>query len=146
MTLPPACRSHGRLGIDALSTAGTEFEGLRLELSSLTSVLSGVEAEAKGPMPLINRTSPERQQQMLHLLSNCAASMVHLQDPVRKYVGMHANTRRGFVTWMKFAAKDKRGPREKLAVHTASINIFLTTLSHGSLARLEFLIRNGPWE
>ena len=34
------------------------------------------------------------------------------------------------------------GPRDKLALHTASINVFLMTLSHGSLGRLEFLAKH----
>lgn len=129
--------------INALKSAGSDFEGLRLDLASLTSVLQALEAEAKGPMPLINTASAERQHQMRLLLRNCRESMEDLQGVVGKYRGWNADKKRDFVAWMKFAAKDKRGPREKLAVHTASINIFLTTLSHGSLARLEFLIKNG---
>lgn len=130
--------------IDALRSAGSEFEGLRLELASLTSVLSGLEAEAKGPMPLINTASQERQEQMRLLLRNCTASMQDLQRLVTNFNDFNPNRRRDFMAWMKLAAKDKRSPRDKLAVHTASINIFLTTLSHSSLARLEFLIKNGP--
>lgn len=138
------CTKIARDTIDALRTAGSEFEALRLELASLTSVLSALEAEASGPMPLINAASPQRQQQMQSLLSNCTASMQDLKSLVTKYKGMNSTTKRDFVAWMRFAAKDKRSPREKLAVHTASLNIFLTTLSHSSLARLEFLVKNGP--
>ncbi|KAG8168392.1 hypothetical protein KVR01_001141 [Diaporthe batatas] len=138
-----ACSEVAWKTINALKSAGSDFEGLRLDLASLTSVLQALEAEAKGPMPLINTASAERQYQMRLLLRNCKESMEDLQGVVGKYRGWNADKKRDFVAWMKFAAKDKRGPREKLAVHTASINIFLTTLSHGSLARLEFLIKNG---
>lgn len=138
-----ACSEVAWKTINALKSAGSDFEGLRLDLASLTSVLQALEAEAKGPMPLINTASAERQDQMRLLLRNCRESMEDLQGVVGKYRGWNADKKRDFVAWMKFAAKDKRGPREKLAVHTASINIFLTTLSHGSLARLEFLIKNG---
>ncbi|POS79454.1 hypothetical protein DHEL01_v202158 [Diaporthe helianthi] len=139
-----ACSEVAWKTINALKSAGSDFEGLRLDLASLTSVLQALEAEAKGPMPLINTASAERQAQMRLLLRNCKESMEDLQGVVGKYRGWNADKKRDFVAWMRFAAKDKRGPREKLAVHTASINIFLTTLSHGSLARLEFLIKNGP--
>lgn len=138
-----ACSEVAWKTINALKSAGSDFEGLRLDLASLTSVLQALEAEAKGPMPLIKTASMERQNQMRLLLHNCTESMKDLQGVVGKYSGWNADKKRDFVAWMKFAAKDKRGPREKLAVHTASINIFLTTLSHGSLARLEFLIKNG---
>ncbi|KAI7779098.1 hypothetical protein LA080_001352 [Diaporthe eres] len=138
-----ACSEVAWKTINALKSAGSDFEGLRLDLASLTSVLQALEAEAKGPMPLIKTASMERQSQMRLLLHNCTESMKELQGVVGKYSGWGADKKRDFVAWMKFAAKDKRGPREKLAIHTASINIFLTTLSHGSLARLEFLIKNG---
>lgn len=138
-----ACSEVAWKTISALKSAGSDFEGLRLDLASLTSVLQALEAEAKGPMPLIKTVSLERQEQMRLLLRNCTESMRELQSVVGKYSSWGADKRRDFVAWMKFAAKDKRGPREKLAIHTASINIFLTTLSHGSLARLEFLIKNG---
>lgn len=138
-----ACSEVAWKTINALKSAGSDFEGLRLDLASLTSVLQALEAEAKGPMPLIKTASIERQNQMRLLLHNCTESMKDLQGVVGKYSGWSTDKKRDFVTWMKFAAKDKRGPREKLAIHTASINIFLTTLSHGSLARLEFLIKNG---
>lgn len=138
-----ACSEVAWKTINALKSAGSDFEGLRLDLASLTSVLQALETEAKGPMPLIKTASMERQNQMRLLLRNCTESMMDLQGVVGKYSGWSTDKKRDFVTWMKFAAKDKRGPREKLAIHTASINIFLTTLSHGSLARLEFLIKNG---
>lgn len=138
-----ACSEVAWKTINALKSAGSDFEGLRLDLASLTSVLQALEAEAKGPMPLIKTASLERQNQMRLLLHNCKESMNELQGLVGKYSSWGADKKRDFVAWMKFAAKDKRGPREKLAIHTASINIFLTTLSHGSLARLEFLIKNG---
>lgn len=138
-----ACSEVAFKTINALKSAGSDFEGLRLDLASLTSVLQALEAEAKGPMPLIKTASMERQNQMRLLLENCTESMKDLQGVVTKYSSWGASNRREFVAWMKFAAKDKRGPREKLAIHTASINIFLTTLSHSSLARLEFLIKNG---
>lgn len=138
-----ACLEVAVKTINALKSAGSDFEGLRLDLASLTSVLQALEAEANGPMPLIKTASLERQKQMRFLLNNCTRSMEDLQGVVGKYSSLGADKKRDFVAWMKFAAKDKRGPREKLAIHTASINIFLTTLSHGSLARLEFLIKNG---
>ena len=44
--------------------------------------------------------------------------------------------------WLAFATKDKSGLRDKLALHTASMNVFLMTLNHGSLGRLEFLAKH----
>lgn len=141
-----ACTEIAVKTIDALRSAGPEFEGLRLEVSSLTSVLGALEAEARGPMPLIHSAPRDRQEQMGYLLDNCKSGMKDLQDLVARYGSMGGTKKRDFVQWMRFAARDKRSPREKLAIHTASINIFLTTLSHGSLARLEFLIKNGRQE
>lgn len=141
-----ACTEIAVKTVDALRSAGPEFEGLRLEVSSLTSVLGALEAEARGPMPLIHSAPRDRQEQMGHLLDNCRSGMQDLRDLVDKYGSMGESRKGDFVEWMRFAARDKRSPREKLAIHTASINIFLTTLSHGSLARLEFLIKNGRQE
>ena len=67
-------------------------------------------------------------------------------DDLRKLVHQHSTLdykrRKKLSEWLAFATKDKVGPRDKLALHTASINVFLMTLSHGSLGRLEFLAKH----
>jgi hypothetical protein len=47
-----ACTQMAVQTISALRSAGSEFEGLRLEASSLVTVLSVLEAEMQSPFPL----------------------------------------------------------------------------------------------
>ena len=68
--------------------------------------------------------------------------MDDLRKLVHQYSTLDYKRRKKLSEWLAFATKDKVGPRDKLALHTASINVFLMTLSHGSLGRLEFLAKH----
>ncbi|KAL1598948.1 hypothetical protein SLS60_008093 [Paraconiothyrium brasiliense] len=127
---------------NALKTASKDFEGLRLDVRSLNATLKALADEERCPTSLIHTASPSRREDLRMLLENCTKSMDDLQGAVIKYSSLASVDKRKFSEWLRFASKDKQGPREKLAIHTASINMFLTTLSHGSLGRVEFLLKN----
>jgi hypothetical protein len=137
-----ACSQLAVKAYSTLKDAPTEFDGLRLELRSLNATLKALADEEKCPTSLIHIASPSRREDMRLLLQNCANSMDDLQNLVLKYSSLGSGDKKRLREWISFASKDKQGPRDKLAIHTASMNMFLTTLSHGSLGRLEFLMKN----
>jgi hypothetical protein len=127
---------------DALKSAPREFEGLRLEVRSLNATLKALADEEQCPTSLIHTANPQRREDMRMLLENCTNGISDLQKLIYKYSSMKGEERTRFIDWVRFAARSKQSPREKLAIHTASINMFLTNLSNSSLGRLEFLLKN----
>lgn len=137
-----ACSQLAAQTYSALKTAPKEFEGLRLEVRSLNATLKALGDEERSPTSLIHAASPSRRDDLRMLMENATNSMDDLQKLVLKYSSLGSTEKRRFTEWVRFASKDKQGARDKLAIHTASINMFLTTLTHGSLGRLEFLLKN----
>ena len=136
------CVKLAASAISALKSASAEFQCLRLELTSLTATLKALEDEELCPTSLIHTANAKRREDMRILLQNCANGMDDLRKLVHQYSTLDPKRRKRLSEWLAFATKDKVGPRDKLAVHTASINVFLMTLSHGSLGRLEFLAKH----
>ena len=137
-----ACIKLAADAISALKSASAEFQCLRLELTSLTATLKALEDEELCPTSLIHTANAKRREDMRILLQNCANGMDDLRKLVHKHSTLDYKRRKKLGEWLVFATKDKVGPRDKLALHTASINMFLMTLSHGSLGRLEFLAKH----
>ena len=136
------CIKLAASAISALKSASAEFQCLRLELTSLTATLKALEDEELCPTSLIHTANAKRREDMRVLLQNCANGMDDLRKLVHQYSTLDYKRRKRLSEWLAFATKDKVGPRDKLALHTASINVFLMTLSHGSLGRLEFLAKH----
>lgn len=128
--------------IHELKAAPKEFEGLKLEFHSLNSTLKALADEEQCPTSLIHTAHAARREDMRMLLQNCTNSMEDLRRFLFKFSRFGEDGKEKLRDWVKVAAADKKSPREKLAVHTASLNIFLTTLSHSSLGRLEFILKN----
>jgi hypothetical protein len=126
----------------SLKEAPKEFEGLRLEVLSLNTTLRALAEEANSPNSIILLASPQRQESLRVLLENCSKGLEQLQALTRKFPTLGSNEKIKFLEHVKFSLQNKNGPRDKLAIHTASINIFLTSLTHSSLGRLEGLIKN----
>lgn len=127
----------------ALQGAPKEFESLRLEFRSLNSTLKGLADELESPTSLIHSANRRRQEDISVLLQDAKTSMESLQRLVLKYSGLQSDAKRErFLKKIAFASENQQGVRDKLAIHTASINLFLATLTSGSLGRLEFMFKN----
>ncbi|KIW01570.1 uncharacterized protein PV09_07044 [Verruconis gallopava] len=126
----------------ALKDAPKEFEGLRLEVLSLSATLRALAEEANSPNSIILLASPQRQESLRVLLDNCSKGLQQLHLLTKKFPSLGSPEKTKFLEHVRFSLQNKNGPRDKLAIHTASINIFLTSLTHSSLGRLEGLIKN----
>ena len=127
---------------NTLKDAPKEFEGLRLEVLSLNATLKALAEEANSPNSIILLASPQRQESLRVLLENCSKGLEQLHVLTRKFPSLGTNEKTKFLEHVKFALQNKNSPRDKLAIHTSSINIFLTSLTHSSLGRLEGLVKN----
>ncbi|KAF2422164.1 hypothetical protein EJ08DRAFT_482486 [Tothia fuscella] len=136
------CSKAAYSAYTALKNAPEEFAELSLEVLSLNQTLHALSEEASSPSSIILLASPQRQESLRLLLDNCRKGLTQLELLVVKSKSLGASEKTRFLEHVRFAAKGKQGPRDKLAIHTASINIFLTSLTHSSLGRLELLIRN----
>jgi len=125
----------------ALKSAREDFEGLTLELLSLNTTLKALAEEATSPDSIINLATLQRQKSLQELLENCKNGLLDLDKLVTKYPSLGSGDKQKIIDRIKFAAKSKQAPRDKLAIHTASINIFLTSLTHSSLGRLELALK-----
>ncbi|KAF2837880.1 hypothetical protein M501DRAFT_910152, partial [Patellaria atrata CBS 101060] len=122
---------------DALKSAPSEFADLRLEIGSLNSTLKALAEEEKSPTSLIHLSTPSRRADLRIIIENCKTGLEALQSIASKYHSLAPSEKTSIRELLRFAAKDKQGLREKLAIHTSSFNIFLTSLTHSSLGRLE---------
>lgn len=125
-----------------MKSAPAEFQELRLEVLSLSTTLQALADESSSPTSIILLAPPQRQESLRVLLENCTKGLKQLELILGKYPSLGPNEKTRFLEHIRFASKGKQGPRDKLAIHTASINIFLTSLTHSSLGRLELLIKN----
>lgn len=136
------CSKLALSAYNALKDAPDEFQGLRLEVLSLNTTLRALAEEANSPTSIILLASPQRQESLGVLLNNCTRGLKQLELLLSKYPSLGSNQKYRFIEHVRFASNSHQGPRDKLAIHTASINIFLTSLTHSSLGRLELLIKN----
>ena len=116
-----------------------EFQELARELSSLHTILHELEDEAKTPTSLLNRRGVRRKPELEALLENLSATINKVEDIVKRYHSLGRDQKK---TWdrVKFATKDLADLRSKLQLHITGINLFISSLSAGSLARIEGLL------
>ena len=116
-----------------------EFQELARELSSLHTILHELEDEAKTSTSLLNRRGVGRKRELEALLENLSTTINKVDDIVKRY---HSLGRDQKQTWdrVKFATKDLADLRSKLQLHITGINLFISSLSAGSLARIEGLL------
>ncbi|KAF4547946.1 Hypothetical protein D9617_33g038100 [Elsinoe fawcettii] len=124
----------------ALKDGPAELKDLSLECRSLTETLTMLHDEAESPTSLYHRLPPSREQHLRTLLHDCGEGMNKLRALVTKY--QTSSEKLSFSKKLRLALDNTQSPRDKLAIHTASINMFLTSLGNGSLGRLEFLLAN----
>ncbi|KAN0101440.1 hypothetical protein V8E51_011950 [Hyaloscypha variabilis] len=116
-----------------------EFQELARELSSLHTILHELEDDAKTPTSLLNRRGAERKPELEVLLANLSTTLNQVDDIVKRYHSLGRDQKK---TWdrVKFATKDLADLRSKLQLHITGINLFISSLSAGSLARIEGLL------
>lgn len=119
--------------------APQEFQELAREFSSLHTILHELEDEAKTPLSLLNRRGAERRSELDTLLANLSATLENVEDIVDRYHSLGRDQKK---TWdrVKFATQDLADLRSRLQSHISGINLFISSLSAGSLGRIEGLL------
>jgi hypothetical protein len=123
----------------ACKDAPGEFQELARELGTLHTILHELEDEAKRPTSLLNRRGSSRKAELDTLLRNSSNVLKQIEDIVDRYHSLGRDQRR---TWdrVKFATEDLVALRTKLSFHINGINLFISGLSAGSLARIEMVL------
>jgi hypothetical protein len=119
-------------------SAPREFQELSGELSSLYTILHELEDEAKTPTSLLNRHGAWKPE-LDALLQNLSTTLEKVEDIVKRYHSLGRDQKK---TWdrVKFATKELGGLRSKLQIHVTGINLFISSLSDGSLGRIEVML------
>jgi hypothetical protein len=126
----------------ALRDASEDFQGFASEVHSLYTALVCLRDEGRSPSSILQYAAPQKIAGLKDVIENCEHSLIGLQKRAKKVCLLQPKQKRQFWHEFKLAFKDKQGPRDRIAIHTASINMFLSSLTHGSLGRLELLLRN----
>ncbi|KAL9618000.1 MAG: hypothetical protein Q9160_007248 [Pyrenula sp. 1 TL-2023] len=136
-----SCTKLAVATFQALKSAPAEFHSLSLEVNSLSSTLKALTEESIAQNSIIRLASRERQESLQLILDTLTGSLQKLRRVVLEYNGLADFDKRRLRERLGFVTRDTKGPREKLAVHISSLGIFLTSLTHSSLSRLENLVR-----
>ena len=123
-----------------LRDASEDFQGFASEVHSLYTALMCLRDEARSPSSILQYAAPQKIAGLKDVMKNCERSLADLQKLVPKVLCLRPGEKGEFWARFRLAFKDKQGPRDKLAIHTASINMFLSSLTHSSLGRLELLL------
>lgn len=120
----------------ACREATAEFQEISSELSTLHTTLHELQDEAQTPHSFLNRCSPQERSGLETILGNTSTSLKQVEDIITRY---HSLGRKEKKTWerIKFAAEDLQVLRDKMTFHVTAIGAFMTSLSTGSLARIE---------
>ena len=126
----------------ALRDASDDFDGFASEVHSLYTTLVCLRDDARSPSSILQYVAPQKLAGLKDVMDNCENSLLGLQKQAKKVCLLQPRDRRQFWEKFKMAFKDKQGPRDRIAIHTASINMFLSSLTHNSLGRLELLLKS----
>jgi hypothetical protein len=133
----------------AIRNAPKEWRALESEVQSLAISLRSLD-DADTTLSIVQYTkhNPQREQNLKELLSNSNNALAPMKELIERYRVKNSDEKRDIRDWLagtKFTFKTMSVQefRNKLSLHTASLNIFLTTLTNTSLGRLEQLIISG---
>ena len=125
----------------ALRDASEDFDGFASEVHSLYSALMCLRDEARSPSSILQFAATQKIAGLKDVMGNCEISLLGLQKQAKAVCLLPSRDKRQFWDKFRLAFKDKQGPRDRIAIHTASINMFLSSLTHNSLGRLEILLQ-----
>lgn len=133
----------------AIKNAPKEWRALESEVQSLAISLKSLDdADTTFSIVQYTKHNPQREQNLRELLSNSNNALAPMKALIERYRVRNSDEKRDIRDWLagtKFTFKTMSVQefRNKLSLHTASLNIFLTTLTNTSLGRLEQLIMSG---
>lgn len=130
----------------AIKNAPKEWRALESEVQSLAISLRSLD-DADTTLSIVQYIghNPQREKDLKELLTNSNNALAPMKELIEKYRVKDTDAKRDIRDWLagtKFTFKTMSVQefRNKLSLHTASLNIFLTTLTNTSLGRLEQLI------
>ena len=123
--------------VNAIKRAPSEFQSLSREAITLNSTLKSLADIARVDASILQRAGPQKEEELRLVLEGCHQSLDNIREIMWKYSMLKDRKKTNVLDRVKFASEGKQELRDKLVLHTASVNIFLTTLTHMSLARIE---------
>jgi hypothetical protein len=133
----------------AIKNAPKEWRALESEVQSLAISLKSLDdADTTLSIVQYTKSNPQREQNLRDLLTNSNNALAPMKELIEKYRVKDIDEKRDIRNWLSgakftFKTMSVHEFRNKLSLHTASLNIFLTTLTNTSLGRLEQLIISG---
>jgi hypothetical protein len=130
----------------AIKNAPKEWRALESEVQSLAISLRSLDdADTTLSIVQYTRHNPQREKDLKELLTNSNNALAPMKELIEKYRVKDTDAKRDIRDWLAgtkftFKAMSVQEFRNKLSLHTTSLNIFLTTLTDTSLGRLEQLI------
>src|SRR5271170_1847046 len=130
----------------ALKTAPAEFRVIESEVQGLsTSLQSFNDDDTRHAILNYTNGNAQRTENFGALMRKSKAALKPLHGLVRNYHAKSSDEKKDIRDWLngtKFARKNisVQDFRNKLSMHTTSLNIFLHSLTHFSIGRLEKLI------
>lgn len=108
--------------------------------SAVHTVIKELQDEAIDPQSLLNLRGIPRKQELIVLTESLEEVLKELDGIISKYQNP-AQRERKIWNQLRLATKDLDGIRSKLTFHVTAINAFTSSLSHGSLAQIETVLR-----
>ncbi|PVH81003.1 hypothetical protein DL98DRAFT_177524 [Cadophora sp. DSE1049] len=118
---------------NACADAPAEFEELKKDLSSIHTVISGLQAQAEDRQSLLRQRCVDRKPEWVRLRDNLLETLLELQDLITKYKEMGKNA---FMR-IRLGIQKLNDLRGKLSLHLTAINTFVASLSLSALGRME---------
>ena len=121
-----------------IKNAPKEFDSFTAEVGSLGSTLKTLERVASKEGSLYKRAESVERQELHDILERCLKTLAELDSLLYKFYPMlDKESKKQFWSRMRWTKVDPQSLRNKLGMYTSSINIFMSTLTHGSLSRIE---------
>ncbi|ORY12150.1 hypothetical protein BCR34DRAFT_309357 [Clohesyomyces aquaticus] len=116
--------------------AGDEFRSITGDVQSLQAALHLLVDEMDNPNSLIHRSTPAQKQELEQLMQSCTSDLQILEKILAKYSSLRTPDPR-FRHKLSFTADRQADIGKKLGGCYQKLDLFLTQLHSGSLARIE---------
>ena len=121
-----------------IKNAPKEFGSFTAEVGSLGSTLRTLERVASREGSLYQRAETSDRQELHDVLKKCLKTLAELELLLLKHYPMlDKESKKQFWSRIRWTQVDPQGLRNKLGIYTSSIGIFMSTLTHSSLSRIE---------
>lgn len=123
----------------ACKSSPSSFLELSRELNSLHTILLELSDEAGSPTSLLNRRGATRKEELDSLVDNLREVLTEIDGILKRYGSLGRDQKK---VWERvgFASHNLGELRGRLQIHVGSLQVFMQSLSVGSLGRIEVIL------